>query len=254
MVSRSEKGGGPDDGCTRERLIDAAVAVLAEEGPGEMKVRRISEKAGSSTITVYHHFGNVSGLLDSVVARGYSTLTQELSDAAASDDDPGAQLFALALAVRDFARRNPHLYDLMFGLSPRGAYRASVPPVPHQYFREAYDVLVRTCHRLVTAGRVDAADPEQIAAQLWSLVHGFVSLEAAGHFAHHGDAVASVLAPMAIAQLVGIGDDRVRATRGALVAYEMRPVITDGSTPYADTAAPPVTCELDLPESSHEQQ
>ncbi|WP_415977260.1 TetR/AcrR family transcriptional regulator [Rhodococcus sp. 077-4] len=254
MVSRREKGGGPDDGSTRERLIDAAVAVLAEEGPGEMKVRRISEKAGSSTITVYHHFGNVSGLLDAVVARGYSTLTQALSDAAASNDDPGTQLFALALGVRDFARRNPHLYDLMFGLSPRGAYRASAPPVPHQYFREAYDVLVRTCHGLVTAGRVDVDDPEQMAAQLWSLVHGFVSLEAAGHFAQHGDPVANVLAPMAIAQLVGIGDDRARATRGALAAYEMWIVHADGSTPGTDTPAPPLTCGLDLPDTPHEGQ
>ncbi|MBY6682912.1 TetR/AcrR family transcriptional regulator [Rhodococcus sp. BP-316] len=219
MAARRDTDRTADDGSTRERLVDAAVAVLAEEGPAEMKVRRISDKAGSSTITVYHHFGNVGGLLDAVVARGYATLTGTLEDAAASNEDPGVQLFAMALGTRGFAQRNPHLYDLMFGLSPRGTYRASAPLVPQQHFREAYAVLVRSCHRLVAAGRVDIDDPEQIAAQLWSLVHGFVSLEAAGHFADHSDAVASVLAPMAVAQLVGIGDDRARATRGALTAY-----------------------------------
>ncbi|MBY6537994.1 TetR/AcrR family transcriptional regulator [Rhodococcus sp. BP-349] len=219
MAARRDTARTADDGSTRERLVDAAVAVLAEEGPAEMKVRRISDRAGSSTITVYHHFGNVGGLLDAVVARGYATLKGTLEDAAASNDDPGVQLFAMALGTRGFAQRNPHLYDLMFGLSPRGTHRAFAPTVPQQHFRDAYAVLVGSCHRLVTAGRVDIDDPEQIAAQLWSMVHGFVSLEAAGHFADHNDAVADVLAPMAVAQLVGIGDDRARATRGALDAY-----------------------------------
>ena len=210
----------PADGPTRERLVDAAISVLAASGPAEVKVRRISEEAGVSTITVYHHFGGVRGLLDEVVIRGYSSLRDALLDAEASDDDPGVQLFAMALATREMARSNPHLYDMMFGLSTRGTYRATTPPTPTQHhFREAYGVLVGACERMKTAARIDIDDPEQIAAQLWSLVHGFVSLEAGGHFDGHEDPVTSVLAPMAVAQLVGNGENHVRATECARTAY-----------------------------------
>lgn len=204
---------------TRERLIDAAVSVLAGEGPAEVKVRRISEEAGVSTITVYHHFGGVRGLLDEVVVRGYSMLRQALLCAAACDDDPGVQLFAMALSTRAMAQDNPHLYDMMFGLSTRGTYRATPPTAPQHHFREAYSVLLGACERLVSSGRLDVVDPDRLAGQLWSMVHGFVGLEAAGHFADHDDAVTDVLAPLAVAQLVGNGDDRARATDCAATAY-----------------------------------
>lgn len=228
MAAQRESHRVSNEGPTRERLIDAAIAVLAQDGPGEMKVRRISDEAGVSTITVYHHFGGVRGLLDAVVSRGYAALRTALIDAAASDADPGVQLFSMALSTRSMARRNPHLYDMMFGLSQRATYRATAPAVPQDHFRESFAVVIDACDRLVRSGRVDIEDPEQIAAQLWSLVHGFVSLEAAGHFASHTDAVADVLAPLAVAQLVGIGDARTRATRSALIAYDRYKADNDG--------------------------
>jgi hypothetical protein len=38
-------------------------------------------------------------------------------------DDPIADLAVQALMCRRVARENPHLYDLMFGLSTRATYR-----------------------------------------------------------------------------------------------------------------------------------
>lgn len=59
---------------------------------------------------------------------------------------------AMALATRAMARNNPHLYDMMFGLSTSGTYRATPPPTPPQnHFREAYGVLVRACERMKSA-------------------------------------------------------------------------------------------------------
>ena len=58
-------------------------------------------------------------------------------------------------------------------------------------------------------------DVDQVAADLWSAVHGFVTLEVASHFAHFADPVESVLAPMAINHFVGMGDRCARAQRSA---------------------------------------
>ena len=223
MVGPQHKTSEPERSPIRERLIDAAIAVLRADGPGAMKVRRISDEAGASTMAVYHHFGDLQSLLGQVVVRGYSMLRAELLDAAISNTDPDVQLFSMALCVRGMAQRNPHLYDLMFGLSIRGTYRAAASTSANEarrHFRDAYAVLVHACESLVSSGRVDADDGEQIAAQLWSLVHGFVALEAAGHFDDYGDTVVEILAPMAVNHMVGFGEDRTHAAQSANTALQ----------------------------------
>ncbi len=46
------------------------------------------------------------------------------------------------------------------------------------------------------SGRVRQQEPEVLAAQLWSFVHGFITLELAEHFVEFDDPVAQVLVPM----------------------------------------------------------
>ncbi|MGU3292707.1 TetR/AcrR family transcriptional regulator [Williamsia sp. M5A3_1d] len=201
-----------------DRLVAATIDLLGQVGPSEIKVRRITEAAGLSTITVYHHFGGMTELLAAVVAQGYRTLTDTMDRAAHSGPDPGAQLFGMALVNRELAQRNPHLYDMMFGLSTRGTYRAVAPGAdsdPAARFAETYDVLAAASHRLVDTGRISMTDGHQVAAGLWSFVHGFVTLEAAGNFTRFADPVLEVLAPMAVNQFVGMGDDRARAEQSA---------------------------------------
>jgi hypothetical protein len=50
-----------------------------------------------------------------------------------------------------------------------------------------------------------------VAAQLWSYVHGCITLELAEHFVEFDDPVAQVLQPMGVNLAVGLGDDRERA-------------------------------------------
>ena len=65
--------------------------------------------------------------------------------------------------------------------------------------------------RLVSSGRVGPHLPEVVAAQLWSFVHGYITLELGEHFAEFDDAVAQVLLPMGVNFAVGLGDTRERA-------------------------------------------
>ncbi|MBA4026464.1 MAG: TetR family transcriptional regulator [Gordonia sp.] len=201
----------------RERLIRSTVTLLAESGPEQLKVRTITDAAGVSTIAVYHHFGGLKELLQNVVAQGYSELAAVLTAAAQADPDPGVQLFAMALSTRSMAQSNAHLYDMMFGLSTRGTYRYVESPVQNtaRGFAVAYAVLADACERLLQSGRVSVTDSNQIAAELWSAVHGFVTLEMAGHFDHFADPVSMVLRPMAVNHFVGMGDERARAESSA---------------------------------------
>jgi AcrR family transcriptional regulator len=166
---------------------------------------------GLGGAAVYYHLGGLPELFQAVVDKGFRNLSRAFVTAPASDD-PVTTLFAMALACRRFAQVNPHLYDLMFGLSTRGSYRPlqtahSGASRRSEEFQAAYAHLVLACARLVRSGRVRREqDPEAVAFQLWSAVHGFVLLELGEHFAQFADPVGEVLQPMMVNVLVGLGD------------------------------------------------
>lgn len=194
-----------------ERLVEATITLLAEEGPSEIKVRSVTEAAGLSTTAVYYHLGGLRELFQAVVDKGFRDLSRAFITAPESDD-PVTTLFSMALACRRFAQVNPHLYDLMFGLSTRGSYRPlrtahSGASGRSEEFQAAYAHLVQGCARLMRSGRLCRdKDPEAIAPHLWSAVHGFVTLELGDHFAQFPDPVGQVLQPMMVSVLVGLGD------------------------------------------------
>jgi len=198
------------------RLVEAATRLLADKGPGEIKARSVADAAGVSAAAVYYHLGGMPELLEAVADNGFRNLGRAF-DALAADGDPVTHLFAMALAAREVAQSNPHLYDLMFGLSSRGSYR---PPGQRlassngrsEAFQSVYAHLALACDRLLKSGRVTTEEsPDGIAGQLWSCVHGFISLEIGGQFSSFSDPVKQVLLPATVNILVALGDTRERA-------------------------------------------
>lgn len=205
------------------RLVDAATRLLAEEGPSEIKARSVADAAQVSTMSVYYHLGGLPELLQAVIDKGFRDLDRAF-DAVPHSEDPAADLFGIALACRGLAQRNPHLYDLMFGLSTRGGYRQLKPSRSglrprSEAFQVAYSHLVRECIRFVNSGRIRTdEDPEIVATQLWSCVHGFVTLELGDHFAQFQDPVGQVLQPTMVNLLVGLGDTAELARTSLITA------------------------------------
>ncbi|MFJ2241104.1 TetR/AcrR family transcriptional regulator [Streptomyces sp. NPDC087859] len=198
-----------------ERLVQAAIGLLAEQGPSALKVRAVASASGLSTMVVYSHFGGIPELMGAVADHGFKELGAAFGRVPVTED-PIADLFAMALTCRRQARENPHLYDLMFGLSTRATYRP-LPDTDRRLsghspaFQEAHAHVTAACERLVHSGRVERQEPEAIAAQLWSYVHGYITLELAEHFAEFDDAVAQVFLPLGVNFCVGLGDRRERA-------------------------------------------
>src|SRR6202022_4525335 len=154
------------------RLITATISLLAEQGPSAIKARTVAAASGLSTMLVYHYFGGIPELTRSVIHRGFKELDRAFSQLPVTED-PIADLAVQALTCRRVARENPHLYDLMFGLSTRATYRplgdtdvrfSGRSPA----FRAAYAHVAEACARLVSSGRVMNQDSEGVAAQFWS--------------------------------------------------------------------------------------
>lgn len=210
----SEVSEAADDGVA-ERLVRATVRLLAEQGPSAIKARTVASASGLSTMVVYSHFGGIAELTRAVADHGFTELERAFAELPVTED-PIADLFAMGLTCRRLARENPHLHDLMFGLSTRATYRplqqsdvrmSGQSPA----FRGASRHLTEACARLTRSGRVRHQKPEVVAAQLWSYVHGYITLELSEHFAEFDDPVVQVMLPMGVSFAVGLGDEPERA-------------------------------------------
>lgn len=204
-----------------ERLVDAATALLAEAGPSQIKARSVADAAQVSTMAVYYHLGGLPELLQAVVDKGFRDLARAFA-AVPRSEDPAADLFGFALACRSLAQSNPHLYDLMFGLSTRRGYRQLRPAradsmARSEAFQAAYSQLAVECVRFVESGRIRGdEDPEVVALQLWTCVHGFVTLELGDHYAQFADPAGQILQSLMVNVLVGLGDT-VESARRSLI-------------------------------------
>jgi AcrR family transcriptional regulator len=65
--------------ATRARVLDAAVACIAEEGFQPTNLARIAERAGLTTGAIQHQFGDKAALLAAVVERGFERLVDRLA-------------------------------------------------------------------------------------------------------------------------------------------------------------------------------
>ena len=193
----------------RRRLLEAAARLLAEEGPAALSTRRLAKEVGTSTMAVYTYFGGLPDLVRAVVAEGFTRLAEHLAEVPRTDDAL-TDLLALGWAYRANALDNPELYAVMFGTASLGGYRRTKEELEEG--RYTFDVLVAATARAIEAGQFREADPERVAAQLWSALHGFVMLEMAGYLTDEDDAVESVLLPLFINLGIGLGADTGRPT------------------------------------------
>lgn len=171
------------------RLVDEAGRLLAAEGAAALTLRRLAAASGTSTMAVYTLFGDKPGLLRAMYRAGFDRLGTALREAAAGYDDPVEALVALGHAYRDTALANPHLYGLMFGAAVPGFE----PDADAKAVADAaYAPLVEGVQRCLDAGAMAGTPAERIALHLWSVSHGMVSLELAGHLPAPNPAAAYV--------------------------------------------------------------
>jgi AcrR family transcriptional regulator len=164
-------------GRTRSRdvqaaLTDAAEAVLVRDGPAAVTVRAVAAEAGVAPMGVYNRFGSKEGLIDALLQRGFEGLRQAVMSH--GERDPIERLRLSGVRYRLFALSNHAYYAGMFG----GAFTLGDPsPELTACASGAFKELVEHVSVGMAAGRLIDGDPFDIAQQIWSAVHGAVSLE-----------------------------------------------------------------------------
>lgn len=95
LVHGNEAGGDRHDRELRRRVLDTAVALIADEGVEHVSMRRIAREAGVSHQAPYHHFGDRAGVFAAINEEAFELLATRL-DAHLTNhfDDPPGELAA----------------------------------------------------------------------------------------------------------------------------------------------------------------
>lgn len=165
------------DDALRTRLLDRAAELLSGEGPQALSLRRLATEVGTSTTAVYSLFGGKPALLQAVHDEAFRRFGAHLSMVRPSAD-PGEDLLRLAMAYRDSALDDPHMYGVMFGR--RAGPDVEPTLVTDERARATFEPLVDAVRRGIEAGRLPPEDPVTLAAACWATAHGLVSLEISG--------------------------------------------------------------------------
>jgi AcrR family transcriptional regulator len=155
-------------GDLRAQLIAAATELVETQGPDGFSVSEAARRAGVSTAAPYKHFRDRDAILRGVVAGAMDRLRNAMDTAAARF--PAGSLEAVAAvgqAYVDFARTEPGIFRLTFGLT-EGHEDA---PDLLEKGRACFGVVVRASAACLCLP-ADAPEVQRSAYLLWSFVHG----------------------------------------------------------------------------------
>lgn len=130
---------------TRERIVEAAAALLDEGGREAVSTRAVSAAAGVQAPTIYRLFGDKQGLLDAVATHGFGAYLAEKAGQAATGD-PVEDLRTGWDVHVSFGLANPALYALIYG-EPR-------PGRPNPAAAAAAGLLAERIRAIAEAGRL----------------------------------------------------------------------------------------------------
>ncbi|WP_328870740.1 TetR family transcriptional regulator [Streptomyces sp. NBC_00287] len=99
--SSAASGGSTRREATRQKLYEAAVTLIAEQGFSATTVDEIAERAGVAKGTVYYNFASKSVLFEELLRHGVGLLRASLQEAAErTDRDGGSKVDALDAMIR----------------------------------------------------------------------------------------------------------------------------------------------------------
>ncbi|MEV3895725.1 TetR/AcrR family transcriptional regulator [Streptomyces anulatus] len=154
-------------GDLRRVILDAALDVIATNGPGALSLRDLARRADVSHAAPAHHFKDRTGLLTAVAAEGYALFADALAGA--------PDLRERGVAYVRFAATHPAHFQVMF---QPDLHRTDDPDLLAARTR-ATEALRAGVADLPPSGRGE--DDRLAGVAAWSLAHGFATLLLSGN-------------------------------------------------------------------------
>jgi AcrR family transcriptional regulator len=161
----------PRAGLNREAVLDAASRIADKEGLDAVTPARLGAALGVKPPSLYKHVRGVEDVRRGLALRGLREAEARLQRAAVGKSREEA-LLALARAYRQFAKDRPGLYA--------ASLRAARPG--EKEIAAAGEALLGTVLSVLAGYNVTGDDALHAVRGFRAIIHGFVSLDAAGGF------------------------------------------------------------------------
>jgi len=165
-------------GNLRQALIDAALQLITEKGPGGFTLSEAAKTAGVTPAAVYRHFEGREDLIAEAALQGYGIFADVMEYAYESGQPSAMSAFeATGRAYLAFARKYPGHYISMF----ESGISVNRTPELAAAAGRAKSVLEKAAEDL--SEHIPAykrPPPSMFSAHVWAMSHGVVELYARG--------------------------------------------------------------------------
>jgi AcrR family transcriptional regulator len=161
-------------GDLRRDLLDAALTVVATEGPSAVNLRALARQLGVSHAAPANHFTDKAAIFTAIAREGFELLGAAMAEAAAElgDQPPRARFAAIGRAYVGFAVAHPAHFEVMW----RNDLASRDDPTLHAAADATFEQLMAAVRAAQAEGLAAGADERAVAYLAWSSVHGLAVL------------------------------------------------------------------------------
>lgn len=160
-------------GETTALILEAASALLADEGYETFSMRRLADRVGYSAAALYRHFPNKAALIGAIAEGGYADLLAALEGAVAEHPRPDEAVAAMIRAYVDFALSAPKAYEAVMLRAPSElSERVDVLGEGISARRRSFALCAEVLRRGMEEGILAARDVELAAQSTWVAMFG----------------------------------------------------------------------------------
>ncbi|OGD27493.1 MAG: hypothetical protein A2028_01375 [Candidatus Aminicenantes bacterium RBG_19FT_COMBO_59_29] len=160
----------------RQKILDAALRVFAEQGYRKVSMRKIAALIDYSPTTIYRFFRNKTELLQTIAAETYGNLSARFEKIKAEgDDNPLATLKSLIKGYIIFCVEKPDMFRLFsdFGSfeMENGIMYERLGGTRYQVYQSWFSLIKQS----IESGCLELKDNTRIFLYLWDSVNGYIS-------------------------------------------------------------------------------
>jgi AcrR family transcriptional regulator len=169
LVRKPKNKISPPEPNTRQRLLETATEIFAEKGYAGTSVREIVDRAGVSKPVLYYYFKSKEGLFYAILEWAADAQQEILNEIFATAGTVLDRFIYFYRRISEGVEEYQNLYKMIHGLiygPPQGAPAYDFP----KYQRHMFDAVKRIYTSGLTAGEVKAADEDEVAFLVLSLI------------------------------------------------------------------------------------
>jgi AcrR family transcriptional regulator len=167
----------------KTKILDAALAILFEEGFDDLSMRKLGRKLGMTAANIYNYYSGKDELYLTIQTRGFERIVDRFEHINLNISHPIDRLSAMISAYLEFGFSHSDYYSIMFSRNtPKYSdyVGSKLEPIAFLEKKAALKVskivtsLIKNLAR--SNSQIQESDAPYHTIQLWATLHGVISL------------------------------------------------------------------------------